>query len=80
MCIVCRNMFDKRELIRVVKNKDGNFYVDRTGKMAGRGAYICKNEACHEKLKKTKVLNKNFKCEVPEQIYEELIKACKEKV
>ena len=73
MCIVCRQMFDKADLIRVVKNKEGNFFVDTTGKMAGRGAYLCKNEECLKKLQKSKGLNRAFKCAVPDEIYEELI-------
>ena len=74
MCIVCRNMFDKKQLIRIVKNKDGQFFVDTTGKLAGRGAYVCKNRDCLEKIKKNKMLNKTFKCEVPQNIYDEVLK------
>lgn len=79
MCIVCRQMMDKRDLVRVVKNKDGEFKVDTTGKLAGRGAYVCKNANCVNLLKKSKALNRNFKCQVPEEIYEELECVCNEK-
>ena len=77
MCIVCHQMFEKRDLVRVVKSNDSTFCVDTTGKMGGRGAYVCKNSECHQKLKKTKALNKAFKCLVPNEIYEELEKKCK---
>ena len=46
MCVGCREMKEKKELLRVVKNKNGEFFVDKTGKLSGRGAYICKNELC----------------------------------
>ena len=62
MCIVCRQMFDKADLIRVVKNKEGNFFVDTTGKMAGRGAYLCKNEECLKKLQKASIARLNALC------------------
>ena len=61
MCIACRQMFDKKDLIRVVKNKEGQIFVDKSGKANGRGAYICSNKSCFEKLKKQKILNKAYK-------------------
>ena len=42
-CIGCNEMKDKKELIRIVRNKEGDMSIDLTGKMAGRGAYICKD-------------------------------------
>ena len=69
MCICCRQMKDKRELLRVVKNKEGEIFVDLTGKKNGRGAYVCRDKECQTKLKKNKVLNKAFKCLVPEEVY-----------
>ena len=69
MCIVCRQMQDKRDLLRIVKDKDGNISIDETGKKNGRGAYICKNEECVKKLVKQKSLNKAFKCEIAPEIY-----------
>ena len=53
MCCVCRQMKGKDELIRVVKNKNGEIFVDETGKRDGRGAYICKDKDCLSKLKRT---------------------------
>lgn len=79
MCISCREMSDKNALVRVVKTKDDEFKVDTTGKMSGRGAYVHTKSECVAKLKKTKMLNKAFKCAVPDEIYEELAKVCNEK-
>ena len=69
MCISCREMKDKKQLIRIVKNKDGEIFVDKTGKQNGRGAYVCKDQKCFEKLKKQKILNKTFKTDVDEKVY-----------
>ena len=68
MCIACRQMKNKAELIRIVKNGEA-ISVDRTGKAAVRGAYICCDKECIEKAAKQKILNRAFKCEVPREIY-----------
>ncbi len=68
MCVSCREMKDKKLLVRVVKDKDGLISVDPTGKKNGRGAYICKDKTCFEKLKKQKGLNKAFKCNISDEI------------
>ena len=49
-CIACRSEKPKKELMRIVKNKDGEFFLDRTGKLNGRGAYVCDSKACVEKV------------------------------
>ena len=72
MCIVCRDRSDKKELVRVVRNKNGEIFLDKTGKANGRGAYVCKAKDCFDKLKKTRALNRAFKCEIPLEIYEKL--------
>ncbi len=72
MCIACRNMQDKRDLLRIVRDKEGNVFVDNTGKKNGRGAYICKKEECLNKAIKQKSLNKAFKTNIDESIYEEI--------
>ena len=69
MCVCCRQMKDKNELVRVVKDKEGNIFVDITGKANGRGAYICKDKECFAKLKKQKSLSKAFKCQIADEIY-----------
>lgn len=68
MCLSCRNMKPKNELIRIVKNDDG-FHIDEKGKINGRGAYICKNQECVDIALKKKVLNKNFGCNVDIEFY-----------
>ena len=78
MCIVCRQMKDKRKLIRVVKDKEGNISVDPTGKKNGRGAYLCKDEDCLSKMIKQKSLNKTFKTNVDDNIYKTIEEAVRE--
>ena len=63
---------DKKEFIRIVKNKDNEINIDRTGKMPGRGAYICDDIQCLEKLIKTKRLEKVFDMKISNEIYEKL--------
>ncbi len=69
MCIVCRQMKPKQELVRVVKNKDNQVFIDDTFKANGRGAYICNNKECITKCIKTKTLNKAFKSNIPDENY-----------
>lgn len=71
-CIACREMKDKSLLIRVVKNKEGEIFVDKTGKANGRGAYVCKSKDCFAKLKKSKGLSRTFKCQISDEIYEKI--------
>ena len=71
-CIGCNEKKDKKDLIRIVKNKDNEILVDKTGKLNGRGAYICNNVECLEKLKKSKRLNKVFETNISDEIYESL--------
>ncbi len=72
MCMGCNNKKDKKELIRVVLNKNGEIAIDKTGKLAGRGAYICDSIECLEKAIKTKRLEKCFDMKIDEHIYNEL--------
>lgn len=72
MCVVCRGQSDKKQLLRIVKNKDGEIFVDVTGKANGRGAYVCKDRACYEKLCKQKSLNRAFKCNVSDEVYKKI--------
>lgn len=59
-------------MIRIVKDKDGNISIDRTGKANGRGAYICDNVECLEKAIKSKRIEKAFEMKIDEKIYEDL--------
>ncbi len=74
MCIACRQLFEKREMLRVVKS-DGKIFLDFTSKASGRGAYVCDNRDCITKLKKQRILNKVFSCPVDEEIYEAIEEA-----
>ena len=69
MCIACREMKPKLEMMRVVKNADGEIFADPTGKAAGLGAYICANPDCLKTLSKKKLLNKAFSTAVSEEVY-----------
>ena len=78
MCIGCGMQKDKEDLIRIVKNKQGEILLDKVGRLPGRGAYICNSSECLEKLIKSKRLEKNFEMKIEDTIYEELRKAIKE--
>jgi hypothetical protein len=69
MCVACRELKEKRSMLRVVKNSDGKIFLDFSSKASGRGAYVCDNPACINKLKKQRILNKVFSCAVEEEIY-----------
>lgn len=71
-CIGCNEIKLKKELIRIVKNKDNEIFVDKTGKANGRGAYICNSVECLEKAIKTKRLERIFETSIDTQIYENL--------
>lgn len=71
-CIGCNEIKNKKDLIRVVKNKNGEIFVDKTGKASGRGAYICNNIECLEKAIKTKRLERTFEVAIESQVYENL--------
>lgn len=73
-CVACREMRGKRELLRVVKSPGGEIFLDKTGKMNGRGAYLCNDPACFAKARKSRALNREFKMEVPDEIYEQMEK------
>ena len=69
MCVVCRKMQDKKSLIRVVKSKDGEIQYDPTGKMPGRGAYLCAAKECFDRLAKVKGFERAFKCSIPPEVF-----------
>lgn len=77
MCMVCRTRKPKGELIRIVKNKSGEISLDKTGKLDGRGAYICMDKACIDKLLKTKALNKSYHINVSQEVYENILNEIK---
>ena len=65
MCTGCRQMKEKRDLIRVVRMQDGEFCIDETGKINGRGAYVCKNPECLELAVKNHGMERSFRMKIP---------------
>jgi len=78
MCVACRQMKEKKELIKVTKPKEGLIQIDETGKLPGRGAYVCKNPDCVKKAKKARGFERAFKCALPEDLYEKLDEVAKD--
>ncbi len=72
MCCVCRQSKEKKELIRVVRTKDGQVFIDPTGKAAGRGAYLCRSGLCASEAEKKKALERSFKAPVGEDVFSAL--------
>jgi len=71
-CMGCNEKKPKKELVRIVKNKEGQISLDKTGKAEGRGAYICDSSECLEKVIKSKRLEKVFESEISEEVYNNL--------
>ena len=67
MCIACHEMKPKKEMLRIVKPKEGDAFIDFTGKAAGRGAYICKNPQCLQAAVKNHGLERSFKTSIPKE-------------
>lgn len=76
-CITCGESKEKKDLIRIVRDKDRNIIIDTTGRVSGRGAYICINNNCFEKAEKTRKLSRTLESEIPNHIYEDLKDAIK---
>jgi predicted RNA-binding protein YlxR (DUF448 family) len=72
-CVGCGTSKDKKELIRVVKNAEGEISVDLTGKKNGRGAYICHSSKCLAAAIKAKRFERAFGCAVEQHIYDNLL-------
>lgn len=73
-CAVTKEKLPKQELLRIVRNNEGQVFIDLTGKANGRGAYIKKDLDVLEKAIKTKALERSLECEIKEEIYEEIRK------
>ena len=72
MCLGCGEMKPKKELIRVVRNKEGETSLDLTGRKAGRGAYIWKDIECFRKARKAKRFEKSFECRIDDAVYDSM--------
>lgn len=73
-CLGCNELKEKKELIRVVKNKDNEISIDFVGKANGRGAYICKNIKCFETAYKRKSIERALQHPISKDLYEALRK------
>ncbi|MCT6923587.1 MULTISPECIES: YlxR family protein [Bacillales] len=73
-CVATGEMYPKKEMIRVVRSKEGEVSVDITGKKSGRGAYVSKSEKAVEEARKKNSLGRQLEVAIPEEIYEELLK------
>lgn len=74
MCTGCREMKPKGALIRIVKTPEGEIRLDRTGKLNGRGAYVCKSLECLKKVQKSGALSRAFETQVPDEVFYQLEK------
>ncbi len=74
MCVGCREMKPKADLIRVVKTPDSEIHLDLTGKANGRGAYVCRSMDCLKRAQKTHGLERSLHAAVTEEMFEGLIK------
>lgn len=72
MCVGCREMKPKAELMRVVKPQDGDCAIDRTGKAPGRGAYVCESAECLKKAQKTRALERALEAKIDDAVFEQL--------
>lgn len=72
MCVGCGEMFDKKELIRVVKSPQGEVSLDLTGKKNGRGAYVCNNPECLKKARKRKSIERSFSRKIEDEVYDKM--------
>ena len=73
-CMGCRERMAKRDLIRIVRQPDGNVSLDFSGKLNGRGAYICPNPECLKKAQRSKALERSLEVTIPEEVYDRLTK------
>lgn len=71
-CLGCREMKNKRDLIRVVRSPEGEISLDFKGKKPGRGAYVCPDGACLQKARKSRALERAFETAIPPEVYDQL--------
>ncbi len=71
-CLGCNEHKPKKELLRVVRDPNGEISLDFTGKKSGRGAYICQDLKCLRKARKSHRIDRNLECTVPEEVYDKM--------
>ena len=77
-CMGCRERLEKRQLIRVVRTPAGNVQLDFSGKLSGRGAYLCPKSECLKKARKARSLDRSLEVTIPEEVYDRLEKEVEE--
>ncbi|MBR5133967.1 MAG: YlxR family protein [Clostridia bacterium] len=75
MCAGCGEMKPKKDLVRVVKPKEGEIDLDLTGRANGRGAYICRELSCLQKARKARRFEKSFACKIPDEVFDRMEEA-----
>ena len=76
-CVITKEKLPKKELIRVVRNKEGEVFVDESGKLNGKGAYLKLDKEVIDKARSSKVINRYLEVDVPDSIYEDLLNLIK---
>lgn len=71
-CVGCREMKEKKALLRIVRTPEGQILLDGTGKKSGRGAYVCPDPACLKKARKNRSLERAFDTAIPPEVYDAL--------
>ena len=71
-CIGCREMKEKKALLRIVRTPEGEVLLDGTGKKSGRGAYVCHDPACLKRARKSRALERAFETAIPPEVYDAL--------
>lgn len=68
-CVACRELKEKKQMLRLVKNAEGKIFLDFSGKASGRGAYVCDQSECIERLKAKRMIDRAFACKVDDSVY-----------
>lgn len=74
MCVGCREMKPKKELLRVVRSPEGTVSIDATGRKPGRGAYVCRSAECLKRAIKQRQLERAFECPLGEETHASLLR------
>lgn len=69
-CVGCRELKNKKDLMRILKTPDNNVIFDDTGRMNGRGAYICPSVECLKKARRTKAIERSLDISIPDEVYD----------
>ena len=77
-CLGCREMKNKKDLIRVVRSPEGEISLDFTGKKSGRGAYLCRDVKCLRRARKSLRIDRTLNCTVPAEVYDAMEKELEE--